>query len=325
MTNSTRWKDYLLRSGLPLENDVKRLLERRGCVGRSEYSYLRENEENYEREFSYDIDASYIDDPYFVDLMVECKYRHDSTKWVFTPETYGGMDESYPTEFTHPQDGFVSLSFPFKNRPFPRLGELCGKGVELTPNGTNEKTIRRGVSQLVYALPEKISSSFEHQIYDLLVTEHIHLHVPILVTTAQLYRINEEISIQDIRQSDDLSDIARKSNLLVLKKRPTVGLERYSRSEFNAFRKRVGDERIREELSTFTKDTDHFFGVLTEYKCPRAVAVVHHNVDSTGLPQLVDYIEKLIQPTEGLKDKLQQYEAKMEKAAEELENLDLEK
>jgi len=298
---------------------VKRFLEDKGCVGRSEYTYLRENEENNKREFSYDIDASYISNSHFVDLMVECKYRHDSTRWIFTPDSYGGVEESYPAGFTHPVDNFVSLSFKFRHVYFPIFAELCGKGVELTTNGTNEKTIRRGVRQLVYALPEQITSAIEHQMYDLLAGEFIFLHVPVLVTTAQLYRIEEGISIKDIRESKNIRDIASKEDVLVLKRRPTIDMERFSRSEFANFRDRVGDKGIRGNLSTFTEDVDHFFDVFARHYCPSAVAIVHHNVDSSGLPQLMDYIDTLVEPPDYLREKLEKRKARIEEHADDFD------
>ena len=49
----------MLSSGLPLEYEVKRYFELKGCITNFEYSYLRPNETNIEREFSYDVDGAY--------------------------------------------------------------------------------------------------------------------------------------------------------------------------------------------------------------------------------------------------------------------------
>lgn len=298
---------------------MKRFLEENGCVGRSEYTYLRKDEQNKEKEFSYDIDASYISNSHFVNLMVECKYRYDSTKWIFTPDSYGGLEESYPSGFTHPLDGFTSLNFKFKNVPFPVFGKLCGKGVELTTNGTNEKTIRRGVRQLVYALPEHITSSIENQMYNSLSGEFIFLHVPVLVTTAQLYRIGEGVTIQDIRESDNIQDIASEQDTLILKRRPTIEMQRLNKSEFSDFRNRVGDEDIGGNMSSFATDIDHFFNVFSRHKCPRAVAIVHHNVDYSGLPQLMEYIDTIIDPPDHLREKLERRKARIREHADEID------
>lgn len=63
---SKAWQQTLLSSGLPLENDIYAHLAKRGCIGRFEYSYLKPDENSVDREFSYDVDASYIRGPYFM-------------------------------------------------------------------------------------------------------------------------------------------------------------------------------------------------------------------------------------------------------------------
>jgi hypothetical protein len=87
------WKDELLSSSLPLEHDTKRYLEQKGCIASVEFSYIRPNEQRVPKQFSYDIDASYISPPFFADVLVECKYRSPGVRWVFTPQEYGGPEE----------------------------------------------------------------------------------------------------------------------------------------------------------------------------------------------------------------------------------------
>ncbi|MBI5573834.1 MAG: hypothetical protein HY919_04695 [Elusimicrobia bacterium] len=113
------WKEYLLKSSIPLEFEVKKFLDSKGCISDFEYSYLRTNENNASKEFSYDIDASYICDEHFVELMIECKYRHQSTKWVFIPEKYVVLHEVYPNSFMHPNDHFCKKNKFLYSNSFP--------------------------------------------------------------------------------------------------------------------------------------------------------------------------------------------------------------
>ena len=46
-----KWKDFLLKSGLPLEYEVKELLDKRKCISSFEYSYLRSDENKIINEF----------------------------------------------------------------------------------------------------------------------------------------------------------------------------------------------------------------------------------------------------------------------------------
>ncbi len=136
------WKDALLSSGVPLENDVRNYMARRGCLAEFEHSYLRADEARVLRQFSYDIDASLIQPPHFVDFLVECKYRHPSVSWVFTPDEYGGHTELGPNDFTHPLTLFAGKNCVAESSLFPRcLAPCCSKGVELTSDGANDKAI----------------------------------------------------------------------------------------------------------------------------------------------------------------------------------------
>ncbi|MDO8734685.1 MAG: hypothetical protein Q7K21_05970, partial [Elusimicrobiota bacterium] len=206
MTNT--WKDYLLKSSIPLEFEVKKFLDSRGCICDFEYSYLRLDENSIPKEFSYDIDASYIRDEHFVELMIECKYRHQSTKWVFIPEKYGGYQEVYPNSFMHPNDHFCrkkkfrySSSFPIE------LASLCIKGIEINTSGHDTKSISHAVSQLSYAFSQKVVSGMEHQIEQLLgSSDFIFYNVPVIVTTASLFRLKNDVSISAIQKSKELSE-----------------------------------------------------------------------------------------------------------------------
>lgn len=187
------WKDFLLKSGLPLEFEVMRYLENKKCIGGYEQSYIRESESNLEKEFSYDIDTSYIKDTHYVDLMVECKYRHESTKWVFTPESYNSYSDIQFASFLHPNDYFIKKERRDFVREFPiELAPLASKGIEITSSGQNPKTIDQAFAQLSYGMMAHIISAIQTQLLnrsqnDLGITTFYT--VPIVVTTAKLFRM----------------------------------------------------------------------------------------------------------------------------------------
>jgi len=168
MTNN-KWKDYLLKSGLPLEFEVKEFLNTKKCISSYEYSYLRHDENEIINEFSFDISSSYIQENHFFKLMIECKYRDSSTNWLFLPGVYGGPSELGKTSFLHPCDHFTSYEkFPFKYPELPPIGKPCQKGIEITSDGQNPKTITQAVNQLSYAMAEMITDAMTHQVEELL-------------------------------------------------------------------------------------------------------------------------------------------------------------
>lgn len=318
------WKDYLLKSGLPLENDVKNYLDSKGCIASFEYSYLRRDESEIEKEFSYDIDASYIKEASFIDLMVECKYRHETTKWIFTPQAYGGTDEIDPNCFMHPSDHFVSLKFPFKGLFPEQLAQLCSKGVEVTTSGDNEKTITQAISQLCYAFAPKIVNSIEHQIKKLLVDDYIFYHVPVIATTAELYRLKDDVDIDIIKSASNLEEISEKHNCLVLKHPIGTHLEKYNSEIFREYLSSIEETKLAEKLCSFTDDLSHLFSVLAAHYSPQAIVIVHYSKQDNGFDSLFEYIDRLIKPPVDLIRKLKKQEKRFEKIKKKWDSLDIE-
>lgn len=218
------WKDHLLSSGVPLEHSVIRILERlevRPC----EYKYERINTEGLATIFSVDVYASDVDAKRnsWLELFVECKYRHDGTYWVFTPSSYNSF---FGPTF---RDVFVLLDAFDTERQidthllnsFAEHYPLSSKAIELLPDGSNPKTIKQAINQLRYAVINKTLDGIVHQVEELLGSPTpIFVLVPIVVTTAQLWRLNPDVSIEDIRKAANLKDIATLLDLVVLHEEP---------------------------------------------------------------------------------------------------------
>lgn len=187
-SKKTSWKDHLLKSGLPLEFEVSKFLDSKRCISKMEYTYLRSNENNVDTEFSYDIDSTYIKGDHYMDLMIECKYRHESTKWIFLPDSYNSPDFIEETSFMHLINHFMDDREPEIKFPVS-FGPLCSKGIELTTDGPNPKTITQAINQLSYAMAGKIVEAIESQSgrqkYACFKTTSFY-YIPIIITTAQL-------------------------------------------------------------------------------------------------------------------------------------------
>ena len=309
------WKDYFLRSGLPLENDVKRYLDSKGCISDFRYSYLRRDESELEKEFSYDIDASYIKDKSFIELMIECKYRHESTRWIFLS---AGPAEINSNDFLHPIDHFIELEFPFKGIFPEELAPLCSKGIELTSSGDNEKSINQAMFQLSYAFAQKVASAIEHQVHRLLVDDHIFFHVPVIVTTARLYRLKENVDIDDIKKSEDVESVSEECECLLLKNTIGKHLEKYNAGIFDKLRRDLGDTILNEKLNTFTNNIDHLFNVLAAHCCPKVFVVTRYSRHNLGLESLFKYIDRVINPPADLLEKINQQDQSLNQKLGEL-------
>jgi hypothetical protein len=263
------WKDNLLSSGLPLEYSVRKSLEDLGIWGAREYKYERINEAGIPVLFSIDTHAtkSYygpgdLGGPYhvYLELFIECKYRHDSVQWFFTPDEFDSdvLAAQYTDIFiildqltrTYKLDGSNLDSFA-------RSYDLCRKGIELTGNGRNSKSIRQSIEQLRFAIADQVAEAFEHQVYPLLgQVEPLFILVPIVVTTAELWRINSGVTVGDIRAADVVEDVAQQKDVLILHKRPDNELSKHTKKRIMEVfdsdeRPNIGSQLLSNQWSEF--------------------------------------------------------------------------
>jgi len=302
------WKDLLLASGLPFEHEVRRCLERYGCVARFDYSYFRPNEHRLQKEFSYDIDASLIESPHFVDLMVECKYRNPAVKWVFAPDNYGGMDEAYENAFLHPFDHFVSRTFPFTTM-FPRqIGPPCSKGIEMRPDGPHEGGIIEACSQLAFAFGSKIADAIEHQVLGLLGREEfIFYHVPVIVTTAPMFRLRDDVSVAAIAKASQIEEISTQESIVVLKYQASLELRDHTRDVLAGVS--IEREVLTKTLSSYTKDLDFLLSNLASGS-PQAIVVLTVADGWDVFERFFAYVREIVNPSEALIAEIKEGDAK---------------
>ncbi len=219
------WKDHLLSSGVPLEYSVARIFEDLGMQGSEEFRYERKNEAGISQVFSVDIGSTQIDldRNFWFETLVECKYRHDGTRWVFTPSDY--VDLRGP-EFA---ELFVKLDIFCADRKFDSEAfnkfegkyPLCEKGIELLPDKDNPKGIEQAIFQLRYAVVAKAISSLVHQKGGGLGRrDPLFLIVPIVVTTAELWRLIPGTTVEDVRRASEISDVADRQRIVVLRQTP---------------------------------------------------------------------------------------------------------
>ena len=223
--SSKTWKEYLLSSGVPLEYSAIRIFEELGIMNPGEYRYERKTESGLPQVFSVDVQATQYDvgRELYIDCLVECKYRHDETNWVFTPRNYG---EFFSPNFA---DLFVTLDQCCTDRQLGRtiLGRfeskypLCSKGIELLPRDANPKAIEQAIQQLRYAVVARSIECIDDQLfYSPKMTVPIWVIIPIIVTTASLWRLKVGTSLEDARNAEDIKAVADPHDVLVLLQEP---------------------------------------------------------------------------------------------------------
>jgi hypothetical protein len=317
---NNKWKDALLKSGLPLEYEVATFLENnKNCLLKNDHSYLKEDESSTVKEFSYDLNASYIKMPYDVELMIECKFRSPNTKWYFMPKQYGGMEEIHQNSFIHAIDHFhPKWSWKWEGYlPF-ELAPLCSKGIEIYDCGEhNNKSIEQAVMQLSYGFAEQITETIIDHIDEKYGIRFWSIFIPIIITTAELFRFKTNLTLEAISKADDPMAIAEPHDILIINGNKNLSLYKHNMNVFHALMAEQGELLVK-NIKSFTDDIQHLFQVLAKYYCPAALVVIHHTQDNYALNKMFEYIDQFLFPTKEVKDKMTAYKTEIERRFKDL-------
>ena len=323
MTNNN-WKKYLLKSGLPFEYEVKECFVKNGCTVWDEYSYLKSDENNIEKEFSYDLDANTWQGGHSIDLMVECKYKTEPTKWFFTPDPYSYQQDLNKNSFLHPVDHFTKNTFLFNKMPFydvikEPLGPFCLKGVEVFKNQSIEINIRRAINQLSYAFIDKIISAFDGQLdkeVDMF-NNSIFLQIPMIITNADLHLINKNITTKEIEKADSIEKISTQHDFLIFHNKIGEHLRNFNLNKLAEFFSGKEKGLVEGRMNTFTKDLNHFVNVIANYS-PECILIMKHDEKHENYKKLFEYINFLTKKSHELEKIVNEVQEDMKRNHKEI-------
>jgi hypothetical protein len=242
---SKNWKVALLSSGLPLEYLVAKKLSEGSFHIKGEYSYIRQNEQDVNTEFSVDLLATkpLIYEPKYehwgnINVIIECKYRQPQKMWVFSP--HPAMLSTLPIS----ENPIIVNQYLCTRRIDPehlscfrKDVQYCIKGTELLENKRdNPNDISHGLSQLRYAAPRLVLDGLSSQIKANDDTSlYIETVCPILVTTAPLYVLKSELNLEDFRGASEPTDVAEEVDVLIVSQASGPQLHEYCSNLFAAF------------------------------------------------------------------------------------------
>lgn len=238
--SNKNWKDFLLSSGLPLEYSVIKILEKLDISSPEEYSYERKNELGLPAYFSVDINAEqYIisnDDVISIlDLLIECKYRHDDVKWIFTPQKIKSI-------VPQPWEVFITLDVLSRKRidkkyltDYINKYSVCRKGIELLSDSFNPKSIDQAIHQLKFGVSKRIIQQYSRQVHsiDSSFDRPVTL-LPIIVTTADLWILKEDISLEELKSENEIENVAIQQDSLLLYHPPDNELVNFTKDRFDS-------------------------------------------------------------------------------------------
>lgn len=307
---NNKWKDYLLKSGLPLEFEVKKVLDKLGFWTKCEFAYFRENENNILTEFSYDLDSEILIGEHCFELLIECKYRDESTNWLFLPEDYnystrgiGTTDFRNTNDFFYPKD-YNDKIFRYLN--LIKISPLCVKGIEICSTGPNPKTIDQAISQVSYALVDKVISAMEKQLKFEKEELFIYHHVPVIVTTANLFRLNRNVTIESIKQANNIQELSSKHDILLIEPPISMNLKKYAYKKLSAFEAKYSKKHLNNCLNwKFKKhgrDFEYYKDEIASF--PNGIIIVTHSQKGHSFKKLLAAFKDIVHPSKKILEKL---------------------
>ena len=220
------WKKILLKSGIPLEASVRNIIKELKIGEPLEYNFLRKNVDGLLNNFSIDMKVDKnikLEVPnrysYNIEYLIECKYCTPETNWIFMSHSNAFTDE-ITSLCVDLGDNIYQVNDDYYYKVIKNI-PIVGKGVSLKDKNPDSTQIREAYNQLSFAY---ISRYFENLMWR---DPDIYFMVPIVVTTANLWRLKENISIEEVEQSKNIEDICDLCNILRLQSDPNRLMRNY--------------------------------------------------------------------------------------------------
>jgi hypothetical protein len=234
MNDPSKWKNALLKSGLPLEVVVGGVFSRLGFHSSGEFAYLRPRTASPESEFSVDLLVGKHLSWGELQILVECKYAHPTVNWLFGPRLGRLRMPGLVTELEELSLDVVCNRDAIYD--FERGCPRCEKGVALHADDVDQQAVHRGLQQLRYALPWLVYQQVEVQAdYS---TDSALPILAILVTTADLRILKSGFGISDFEAAKSLEEISSKVDYLIVENEAGPALSAHARDTASSFHRR---------------------------------------------------------------------------------------
>jgi len=145
-------------------------------------------------------------------VLAECKYNYSGVKWVFAPNPSVFAGKNSVTELSHLTTKKIDLLSIGFHRDLP----CCFRGVELHDTEANPNAISRALHQMWYAAPKFVRQLLEMQLMEAPDDVGIDMICPLIVTTASLHVLHENLSLAEFEKADDLAKISRQVEALIV-------------------------------------------------------------------------------------------------------------
>jgi hypothetical protein len=301
---SKKWKSSLLRTSLPLEIVVEGILRDQGLFVIGEFPYLRPKDTGIEAEFSVDAWARSqfaANSQMTLHILVECKYVTPGAAWIFSP--LPALVEKQATGLQSHLLTVIDETSPFRIGPDGIKGlntfgagfEFVSKGVAAREQSFEPDSIRHGIYQMRFALPNLVAADMRMRT-GLLGAFHQRVAVicGIVVTTAPIRILKASAGLKDYMAADCLEDISDAADVVILWQFLSPEVIKYCRMLCGDLRKEgAAWDQLVKWRAKLIQDEERWPEIdqLLEYRfieSTQRIAIVH-------LDALPDFLENLLE------------------------------
>ncbi len=302
MASSMEWsstKNYLLRSGIPLEASVSKILQKLNILGLGEFYFKRDDKFFSIDSWSHFIlrrdFQDYLD--FNIDFLIECKYRDKNRGWYFIPykenrdrnerlppprhNSFNNLlcfycDNKFRTSFSQYYSDLAEEIIP-KDIP------ICDKGIEMYGKGFVPDFITESIYQISFATAKRIHDAITIELEDNL-SQFGTIIFPIIVTTADLFVLNSTASLEKIKESKEPQEVCKEVGKLLLSGSRSLDCIIWLGGKIKSYN--FNEKRFTEK--EFFRDFSYIF---PEW-CASRILVVNYNYLEKVLVDIIKTVQK---------------------------------
>jgi hypothetical protein len=248
------WKAGLLGSGLALESEAARLLVSEGFHVGTGFQFARPEAEPVE-DLSVDLRATAFAPFAETDqavgaltLLLECRYREPNVRWLFLPDPNRSGDvPAFHGHAIRVIDKFSSYSVDTGTAGLfdAELPNCCrGLQLDVATGRATEADPRSGLVQLQYAMPRLLVDDVFSHLTGSTARNVPFAFCPVLLTTAPLLVVREQMGTDDVERSAALEDLATEVPYLMISLGYGPDFQSHCEREFWALRRLERNETL---------------------------------------------------------------------------------
>ena len=127
----------------------------------------------------------------------------------------------------------------------------------------------------------------------------IHHHIPIIVTTAKLFRLKTNVSIESIKNAVDINELATSHQILFIEPKNTLELKKHAYKKLSDFETKYSTEYLTSKLNNKYKIHNRTFkyykNKIADF--PNGIIVMTHTKNGDSLKKLLKVLQQIAHPS----------------------------